>query len=123
MAGRAEIPENAKGVIKRCYLLNDQKQWEPAVSPLNRYSTIAKENDLKKMGPGVAFARSMAKQNQAGSIGLVVNAGSELKIDDWLGKSKAYRGIRGRSKAARLNGKIKGVIWLHGEEAPEDHLA
>jgi len=123
MAGRAEIPEDDRGVIERCFLLNEKKQWEPATSPLNRYSSIAKGDDLTKMGPGLGFARAMTEHDKSASIGLVVNAGSDLKIDDWWGKSNAYRGIRGRSKAAQANGNIKGVIWLHGDETPEDPAA
>ena len=38
MAGMAEIPER-RG-IERCSLLNQSKEWEPARSPLNRYSSI-----------------------------------------------------------------------------------
>lgn len=123
MAGRAEISDDARGVIERCFLLNGKKQWEPASIPLNRYSSIGSSDDMTKMGPGVAFARAMTAHDKSASIGLVVNASSGLKIEDWWEKSKAYRGIRGRSKAAMANGNIKGVIWLHGEESSEDPLA
>lgn len=123
MAGRAKIPEDAQAVIEHCFLLNEKNQWVPASSPLNRYSSIAKGDDLTKFGPGVGFARAMTEHDKSASIGLVSNAGSGLKIDEWWEKSKAYRGIRGRSKAAQANGKIKGVIWLHGEETPEDPVA
>lgn len=125
MAGRAPIPDDAAGVLERCYLLNDKNQWEPAKNPLNRYSTIGKGVGMQKLGPGYGFAKSMLEHDKNIRIGLVVNARGGSKIDQWLGKSKYYWGARGRMKVAMQSGQVKGILWHQGESdsgAPEDYL-
>lgn len=125
MAGRAKVPEGMTGVIDRCYLLNKNNEWVPAKNPLNLYSTIRKGKGAQKLGPGYSFALAMLEADPDISIGLVVNARGGSTIDQWLGKSKYYFGIRGRAKAAMQTGTIKGVLWHQGESdngAPEDYL-
>ena len=115
MAGQADIPQDAGGIIDRCYLLNDKNEWEPARNPLNRYSSVAKGDALQKLGPGYGFARRILEQNKDISIGLIVNARDDTKIDEWLGKSEWYLGTRRRVKAAMQHGTLKGVLWQQGE--------
>ncbi len=115
MAGHADIPADAGDIIDRCYLLNDKNEWEPARNPLNRYSSINQDAALQKLGPGYSFARKMLAQNKDISIGLIVNARGDTKIDDWLGKSESYWGARKRTKAAMRQGTLKGVLWHQGE--------
>lgn len=125
MAGSAEIPEDATEVIDRCYLLNDKNEWEPARNPLNRYSSVGKDAGLQKLGPGYSFARKMLEQDKGVSIGLVVNACGDSRIDDWLGKSELYWGARRRLKGALRNGRLQGVLWLHdasNDYAPEAYI-
>ena len=125
MAGRAKVPEDMAGVIDRCYLLNDKNEWVPAKNPLNLYSTIRKGEGMQKLGPGYSFAKAMLEANPDIKIGLVVNARGGSKIEQWLGKSKYYWGIRGRAKAAAKTGVIKGVLWHQGESNsnnPDDYL-
>jgi predicted TIM-barrel fold metal-dependent hydrolase len=117
MAGSAEIPEEAGGVIERCYLFNDKNGWEPARNPLNRYSSVGKDASLQKLGPGYSFARKMLEQDKDISIGLVVNATGNTSIRNWLGKSELYWGARKRIKAALQDGRLEGVLWLHGESS------
>jgi hypothetical protein len=85
MAGRAKVPDDAAGVLERCYLLNDKNQWEPARNPLNRYSTISKGIKMQRLGPGYSFAKKMLEQNKDIKIGLVVNArgGSKHRAMAW----------------------------------------
>ena len=126
MAGRAAIPDDATGVLERCYLLNDKNEWEPAKNPLNRYSTVGKDLGMQKLGPGYSFAKKMLEQNPDIKIGLIVNARGGTKIEQWLGKSKLYWGIRGRAKPFKGTGQIKGVLWHQGEGnsgQPEEYLA
>lgn len=125
MAGRAEIPEDAADVIDRCYLLNDQNEWEPARNPLNRYSSVRKDLAMQKLGPGYGFVRKMLEQDKNIAIGLIVNARGGTRIDEWLGKSELYWGARKRTKAALPRGTLKGVLWHQGEgdsKAPEVYL-
>lgn len=120
MAGRAEIPDNARGAIDHALLLNAKNEWEPASEPLNRHSTVGKDADLLMQGPGRGFALAMHENDPSIQIGLIANAASGTKIADWLGKSKFYWGARGRSRAAMAHGTLKGVLWIHGEEAEEN---
>lgn len=125
MAGRATVLAEMAGVIDRCYLLNDKNEWVPAKNPLNLYSTIRKGEGMQKLGPGYSFAKAMLEADPDIKIGLVVNARGGSKIEQWLGKSKYYFGIRGRAKAAMKTGTIKGVIWHQGESNsgnPDDYM-
>jgi predicted TIM-barrel fold metal-dependent hydrolase len=115
MAGRAAIPEDAAGIIDRCYLLNDKNEWEPARNPLNLYSSVRKGAGMQKLGPGYGFVRKMLEQDKNLRIGLIVNARGGTEIDQWLGKSELYWGARKRTKAALRNGTLKGVLWHQGE--------
>ncbi len=115
MAGRAEIPADASDIIDRCYLLNDKNEWEPARNPLNRYSSVSKDPAIQKLGPGYGFVRKMLEQDKNLSIGLIVNASDDSRIDDWLGKSELYYGARKRTKAAMNHGTLRGVLWHQGE--------
>lgn len=105
----------AIGLIDHCYLLNEKNEWEPARNPLNRHSSISQDAALQRLGPGYAFARKMVEQDKNVSIGLVVNARRDTKIDDWLGKSEFYWAARKRAKAAMRQGTLKGVLWHQGE--------
>ncbi|MFT4900913.1 MAG: hypothetical protein ACI81V_000180, partial [Lentimonas sp.] len=73
MAGRAPVLEEDEGVISNCYLFSDKAEWEPATNPLNRYSTIRKDIEMQKLGPGYMFGIKMAEASDH-PIGLIVNA-------------------------------------------------
>jgi predicted TIM-barrel fold metal-dependent hydrolase len=125
MAGTAEIPADANDVIDRCYLFNDKNEWEPARNSLNRYSSVGKEAGLQKLGPGYAFARKMLEKDKNISIGLVVNACGESKMEDWLGKTDRFMKTRQRIKPNREDGTLKGAIWFHGaspSDAPDAYI-
>lgn len=115
MAGRAEIPEYAKDIIDRCYLLNDKSEWEPASNPLNRHSSVRKGLGMQKLGPGYSFVREMLAKDKNARIGIIVNARGGTKINEWHGKSELYREARKRTKAVLNDGTLKGVLWHQGE--------
>ena len=126
MAGRAPIPKDASDTLGRCGLLNAEGEWEHAENPLNIYSTIRKGPDMQKLNPGYSFAQKMLEADPTKNIGLIVNARGGSKIEQWLGKSKYYWGIRGRAKAFKDSGQIKGVLWHQGEsdsKHPENYLS
>ncbi len=115
MAGCAEIPGEADGVIDRCYLLDEKNEWGPARNPLNRHSTVDTEAARRGLGPGYAFAKRMLEHDEQATIGLVVNARDESRIDDWLGKSECYWDARRRVRSALSSGTLAGVLWHDGE--------
>ena len=120
MAGRAEIPKDAMGVIDRCLLLNDKNEWEPARNPLNRHSTVRKALPMQKLGPGYAFAKEMLERDKDLTIGLIVNARGGTSIDEWHGKSELYRAARKRALEAMKSGTLKGILWHQGESDQGD---
>lgn len=125
MAGRAEIPADAAGILDRCFLLNEKNEWEPARNPLNRHSSIAGNDAIRALGPGYEFARKMLEQDPTLTLGLIVNAHEGTRIDEWLGKSQLYWGARKRVRAVRGQGTLKGVLWHQGEvdrESPDGYL-
>jgi hypothetical protein len=125
MAGRAAIPDDAKDIIDRCYLLNEKNEWEPARNPLNRNSATSKNTAPQGLGLGYAFARKMLERNKDISIGLIVSTNDGSAIEDWLGKSETYWAARKQAKVAMRQGTLKGVLWHHGEvagKAPEAYL-
>jgi len=115
MSGWAAIPEDMMGILERCYLLNAEGEWEPARNPLNRYSTIRKDLNQQKLGPGYSFARKMLEADPDLRIGLIVNARGGTSIHHWRSESHLYQGIRERAEAFRDSGQIKGVLWHQGE--------
>jgi len=120
MAGRAPIPDDAKGDIENCYLLNDQGEWSPASNPLNRYSSIRKDLEMQKLGPGYSFARTMLAQAPDVSLGLVVNAKGGSKIDSWQKGERFYEEALARVRIAQQSGTLKGILWHQGESNYED---
>jgi hypothetical protein len=115
MAGRAKFTEEEAGVIEKCYLLNDQDQWEAAKNPLNRYSTIRKGLGMQKMNPGYTFSLKMLEANTDLSIGLVVNAKGGTKIEQWTKGTRFYNEAVRRTKEAQKSGTLKGILWHQGE--------
>jgi predicted TIM-barrel fold metal-dependent hydrolase len=126
MAGGAAIPDDAAEVLDRCFLLDDKNEWEPARNPLNRYSTIADKATVQALGPGYEFARTLLERDKNLTLGLIVNAGNDAKIEGWLGKSELYRGARKRARAGiKEDSEIKGVLWQQGQgdlAAPDGYL-
>jgi len=115
MAGRAEIPEEIKGILDRCFLFKQTNGWEPASNPLNRHSPVRKGLGMQKLGPGYGFARTLLENDQNATIGLVVNARGGTAIDEWLGDSELHRTALARTREAMKQGTLKGVLWHQGE--------
>ncbi len=115
IAGRAEIPEDATDIIERCFLLNDEGEFEPASNPLNRHAPIRKGLGMQKLGPGYSFAKTLLEADPNAKIGLVVNARGGTGIDEWLARGEIYWSTRKRAREAAKHGVLKGVIWHQGE--------
>ena len=60
MAGRGYMSEEVLDTIPGVYLFNDRGQFEKAVNPLNRYSTIRKGMELQRVGPSYSFSKMIA---------------------------------------------------------------
>jgi len=120
MAGRAPIEGGDAGTIDRCWLLNHEGVWEPAASPLNRYSPHRKEMSMQRMGPGDYFARTFLDARPGAAIGLVVNARGGTKIEQWSRDGRLYYEAVRRTRKALENGVLAGILWHQGEGNRDD---
>ena len=115
MAGRAPIPDEDRGLIEGCFLLDQENRWQPASNPLNRYSTILGSLERQRLSPGYMFAKTMRNKYPNVSIGLISNARGATSIEEWMPGTKYYSEAIKRVKAARDTGVFKGVLWHQGE--------
>ena len=117
MAGRATLTPEVMDTLQNVYLLNDKGNFEPAVNPLNRYSTVRKDLSMQRLGPAYGFAKEMARQTKR-PVGLVVNASGGPSINSWLKWSKDvyYEEALSRVRIAmKQGGVLKAILWHQGE--------
>ncbi|MBP0904050.1 sialate O-acetylesterase [Mariniflexile gromovii] len=117
MAGRAPIETQDRDSLNNVFLFtNDEnKPWEKAANPLNKYSTVRKHIDMQKLGPSYGFAKTMAQSRQGKRIGLVVNAKGGTSIEEWKPGDTLYNEAVNQTKKALKHGVLKGIIWHQGE--------
>lgn len=117
MAGRATLTPEVMDTLQNVYLLNEKGCFEPAVNPLNRYSTIRKDMSMQRLGPAYGFAKAMSRQVKR-PVGLVVNARGGSSINSWLKGSKDgyYEETISRIRVAmQQGGVLKAILWHQGE--------
>ena len=123
MAGRGTMLEEDEEIIhENVYLLDGRGKAKPARNPLNRYSSIRKELSEQQIGPGYSFSKIIAEQTGR-KILLVVNARGGSKMDEWLKGSEAGyfdEAVRRARQAVKLGGKVKAILWHHGESDSRD---
>uniref|UniRef100_A0A7N0TR43 Sialate O-acetylesterase domain-containing protein n=1 Tax=Kalanchoe fedtschenkoi TaxID=63787 RepID=A0A7N0TR43_KALFE len=95
-------------------MLGPNLRWELAVEPLH------KDIDLHKtcgIGPGMAFASSIAGRGAIGKVGLVPCGRGGTRLEEWEKGSGSglYEAAVRRGKAAERRGRIGGVVWYQGE--------
>lgn len=117
MAGRGKLSPAVMDTMQNVYLLNAEDQFELAVNPLNRYSTIGRGLTGEYLGPVYSFAKAMASKKHP--VGLIVNARGGSSIRSWGKDAKQSGGyydeaIR-RAKEAMKYGTLKAIIWHQGE--------
>ena len=109
MAGRATLTPEVMDTLQNVYLLNDKGNFEPAVNPLNRYSTVRKDLSMQRLGPAYGFAKEMARQTKR-PVGSSINS--------WLKGSKDgyYEEALSRVRIAmKQGGVLKAILWHQGE--------
>lgn len=117
MAGRATLTPEVMDTLQNVYLLNDKGNFEPAVNPLNRYSTVRKDLSMQRLGPAYGFAKELTRKTKR-PIGLVVNACGGSSINSWLKGSKDgyYEEALSRIRIAmKQGGALKAILWHQGE--------
>ena len=117
MAGRAMLTPALMDTLEMVYLLNNKNEFEPAVNPLNRYSTIRKDLSMQRLGPIYSFAQRMV-QTLHHPIGLVVNARGGSSINSWIkGSQDGYyeEALYRIQIALKKGGVLKAILWHQGE--------
>ena len=117
MAGRGLFEaKDTTDAIEGVWLLNADGGPEPAVAPLNKYSTIRKELSLQGYNPGCEFGRIMHKETGR-PILLVVNARGGSHIAEWQpdNSNSYFKDAVRRTNEAMRYGKLKGILWNQGE--------
>ena len=118
MAGRGRmLPEDTVKIIDGVWLLNADGVPEPAVSPLNKYSSIRKGIGMQQIGPGNSFSEEIHKATGR-KILLVVNARGGSSLSEWMKDSPEqdyFEEAVKRARQAAGYGKIKAILWHQGE--------
>lgn len=123
MAGRGTMIEGDEEVIhENVFVLDNKGKAQPATNPLNRYSSIRRDLSEQQIGPGYSFSKSIAEQTGR-KILLVVNARGGSKMEEWQKYSETGyfdEAVRRARKAVKLGGKLKAILWHHGESDSRD---
>ncbi|MDE5997016.1 MAG: sialate O-acetylesterase [Muribaculaceae bacterium] len=117
MAGRGPLEaSDTTNVIDGVWLLNAEGVPEPAVAPLNKYSTIRKELSLQGYNPGSEFGKIMHRDSGR-PILLVVHARGGSHIAEWQSDNSNgyFKDAVTRTQEAMKYGMLKGILWNQGE--------
>lgn len=118
MAGRGEVNGKYKDEgSQNVYMLNKNNEWVQAKHPLH-----FDKPQVVGVGPGLAFAIKMAKENPKKRIGVIPCAIGGSSIDVWKPgaydsntKTHPYDDAMKRIAIAMQHGIFKGVLWHQGE--------
>lgn len=115
MAGRGYLDDAARDTLPGVFLFDADGCFEPAVEPLNRYSSVRKELSMQRVGPAGSFAAVFAAASGR-PVGIVVNARGGTSIDEWIGfDGRLLDSALLRMRAARQWGEVAAVLWHQGE--------
>jgi len=118
MSGYGTLLTEDEGAIDNTYLLNGASRFEPAVNPMNKYSTAPSKNGTNvKTSPAYGFAKALIGECPD-PVGLLVNAVCGSSIEEWeKGNTSTpyYNQTVERALEAKKWGTIKGIIWHQGE--------
>lgn len=122
MKGRGVMPEEPKRDPRVVTMHKTDDQWYLARHPLHLTGDAKtfRGHDNAGVGPGLAFAETLAAQDNTAAIGLVPCAvgGSSIKL--WQKGAKLYDEALRRAKlalqaTAPVNARLRGILWLQGE--------
>jgi len=116
MCGRGTMTPEYMDTLSNTFLLTPRAEMEPAVNPINKYSTVRKDLIYEQVGPGYGFSKSLVYLTGS-NIGLVSNARGATAISSWTKGSvdRLYEEAVLRMKAALKWGILKAILWHQGE--------
>ena len=99
-------------------ILTDDNQAMEAVQPLNRYSTIGKEDGKQGVCLGLNFGKRMYELTGNPTL-LIVNARGSTRIGHWLrgqqGMGYFEASVERVRAAQEMNATLRGILWNQGE--------
>lgn len=117
MAGRGELSEIDRTPHPRVFVLNKNDEWVIATEPLH-----FDKPEIRGTGPGLAFAKEIAKQNPRFRIGLVPTAVGGSGIETWapggyheMTDTHPWDDAVRRLGVAMQSGELKAILWHQGE--------
>lgn len=117
MAGRGTVAAEDKQVDGRVWMLDESRQWVPAVDPLHFDKPKA-----AGVGLGRTFAIDYANAHPGLQVGLIPCAVGGTPITNWRPgsyhdqtKSHPWDDCVARVNDAMPSGVLKGVLWHQGE--------
>jgi len=124
MAGRGTIGAIDTTSHPRVLMLDKNLSWEIAKDPIHFDKSAA------GAGLGLTFGKVMADSNPANTIGLIPTAVGGSSIDYWVRdslfsqtKSYPYNDMTIRTKQAMKEGRLRGILWHHGESDTDSEEA
>ena len=114
MAGRGPLEPADRDTITGVWILNPAGVPEKATNPMNKYSTVRKDDASQKMSPAYGFCTSLYEKTKR-PILMVVNARGGTGISEWAEGKDLFNEAVARTKAALPYGTLKGIIWHQGE--------
>lgn len=110
MAGRGKLDGQKPLPSDRVLKFTKDRKWVECVEPIHFDKPTA------GIGPGLAFARSMAESDTNAVIGLVPCAVGGTLLSRWQPGRDLYSNAVERTKAAlSQGGRLCGILWHQGE--------
>lgn len=117
MAGRGPMIAQDTLPIDGVWLLDSLGYAEPAVSPLNKHSSIRKSLEIQQISIANGFGEEIRKHTK-NKVLLIVNAKGSSSVEMWAkgnNKTHFYDDAIRRCKEASKYGEIKAILWHQGE--------
>jgi hypothetical protein len=114
MCGRDHRPEPLSLPIgaKRIWVMDEKGGWALLKEPIHH---IGDQAGKAGIGPGSAFALSMAKANPEITIGLMPLAVGGSPLASWEEDAQNYQRAKQYATLPSQQGVIKGLLWHQGE--------
>lgn len=115
MAGRGAVDSESKQVNPRILMLNRNNEWVVATDPVH-----FDKPGVAGVGPAIAFAEEMLREDTNIRIGLIPCAwgGSSIKVwqpDSAYLTGHPYDDAVTRTRIVMRSGILKGILWHQGE--------
>jgi hypothetical protein len=127
MSGYGSVPEQ-QAIDPRIFVFGNDYRWRLAREPLDAETDqvdLVSLDANARLGPGMAFARTLVAQEPEMLIGLIPCARGDTTITEWqrsLDDNSLYGSCLKRARAASPMGELAGILFFQGESDAVDAL-